>query len=145
MQFEITGAYSFADTYDVMQPSEGVIARAGRLTGAWRLKEKAGQSGNVHVNAATAVRIVPNERPSLMGTMELNMAEFENSTPGTDALYLAYEGVDFQQNGLSQLTIAVEGRFVGGRGKYQGATGTLKVVSVNGFIENGVAEVRLPE
>lgn len=54
MQFEITGAYSFADTYDIMQPSEGVIARAGRLTGAWRLKELAGRSGNVHINAATA-------------------------------------------------------------------------------------------
>jgi hypothetical protein len=145
MQFEITGAYSFADTYDVMKPNDGVIARAGRLTGAWHLTEKAGRSGNVHVNAATAVRIVPNERPSLMGTMELNMSEFENSTPGTDALYLAYEGVDFQQNGPSQLTISVEGRFVGGRGKYQGATGTLKVASVNGFIENGVAEVMLPE
>jgi hypothetical protein len=145
MQFEITGAYSFADTYDVMQPNDGVIARAGRLTGAWRLKEQAGRSGNVHVNAATAVRIVPNERPTLMGTMELNMSEFENSAPGTDALYLAYEGVDFQQNGLSELTIAVEGRFVGGRGKYQGATGSVKVVSVNGFIENGVAEVRLPQ
>jgi hypothetical protein len=73
-----------------MQPSEGAMARAGRLTGAWRLKELAGKSGNVHVNAATAVQIAPNERPTLMGTMELNMSEFENSAPGTDSLYLAY-------------------------------------------------------
>jgi hypothetical protein len=71
------------------------------------------------------------------------MSEFENSAPGTDALYLAYEGVEFQQEGLNQLSIAVEGRFVGGRGRYQGATGSLKVVSVNGFIENGFADVQL--
>ncbi|MEO0828208.1 MAG: nuclear transport factor 2 family protein [Cyanobacteria bacterium J06639_14] len=144
MQFKITGAYSFADTYDVMQPSDGVIARAGRLTGAWRLESSDGRSGNVHINAATAVRFVPNEAPALLGTMVLNMFEYEGSEPGTDVLYLAYEASNFQQPGLSQQIITVEGRFVGGRGRYAGATGSLHVVSVNGFIQDGVAEVHLP-
>jgi hypothetical protein len=49
MQLKITGAYSFADTYDVMHPEDGVIARAGRLTGAWRLVSDDGRSGNVHL------------------------------------------------------------------------------------------------
>ena len=143
MQFKITGAYSFADTYDVIE--SGVIARAGRLVGAWRLEREDGKVGNLHIQAATAVRIVPNEAPALMGTMVLNMSEFENSAPGTDLLYLAYEATDFHLEGPSQQIITVEGRVVGGRGQYAGASGLLRVVSVNGFIDNGLAEVHLAD
>ena len=142
--FQITGAYSFADTYDVMAPIDGVIARAGRLTGSWRLVDVAsGASGNAHLNAATAVRIVPGETPSLMGTMELAMSEHHNSAPGSDVIWLAYEASGFEMRGPNTTVITVDGRVVGGRGRYVSATGDLRVVSINGFIDNGQLRVRL--
>jgi hypothetical protein len=138
MRFQITGAYSFADTYDIMARSDGVIARAGRLTGSWRLIDIATKaSGNAHLNAATALRIVPGEAPSLIGTMELAMSEHHNTAPGTDILWLAYEATSFEQIGANTTIVRVEGRVVGGRGRYAGAKGDISVVSVNGFIEDG--------
>jgi hypothetical protein len=142
--FQITGAYSFGDTYDIMAPTGGVIARAGHLTGSWRLIDIATKtSGNAHLNAATALRIVPEEAPSLMGTMELAMSEHHNTAPGTDVLWLAYEATSFEQRGPNTTIIRVDGRVVGGKGRYAGAKGDLSVVSINGFIEDGQMNIQL--
>jgi steroid Delta-isomerase len=144
IHFSITGGYSFANPHVLSRLDDGVLAQAGPLTGAWQLRRDDGKVGTLHVNAATAMRLVPGEAPALMGTMELNMAEFEGSAPGTDALYLAYESPLFEIKSPTDVTITVKGRFAGGKGRYAGASGNLLLVSRNGFIAEGRALVQVP-
>jgi steroid Delta-isomerase len=142
--FSITGGYAFANPHALSRLEDGVLAQAGPLIGSWQMRRDDGKVGTLHVNAATAMRLVPGEAPSLMGTMELNMAEFEGSAPGSDALYLAYESPLFEIKSPTDVTITVKGRFVGGKGRYAGASGNLLLVSKNGFISDGRALVQLP-
>ncbi len=49
--------------------------------------------------------------------------------------YLAYEGAIGAQG--TKVTVTVKGRFIGGTGRYQGASGNVELSSLNGFFNNG--------
>ncbi|MEM7709283.1 MAG: hypothetical protein AAF264_00710 [Pseudomonadota bacterium] len=144
--FAVDGGYQFADTYDVRSdPSAGapfVLAQAGQLTGAFRFRFDDGPELRAHMNGATANRITP-EGAEIFGTMQINMDEAEGAAPDSNLLYLAYEGAVAAEG--SRVTVTVEGRFVGGTGRYEGASGTMSVTSVNGFFADGMGELVLPE
>lgn len=135
--YAITGGYAFAQPATLSDPEAGLYARAGLLTGAWQLSAADGTRGQLHIEAATAVRLARGESPALMGTMVMNMAEFHGTAPGADALHVAYEAPVFAATGPTDVRITVQGRVVGGRGRYANASGSLLVVSHNGFIEQG--------
>lgn len=141
MQFDITGGYQFADSFIITNDDPFIYAQAGRLTGAWQWRFEDGTVGTTHVNGATTNRITP-EGATLLGTMKINMFEIDGSPPDTDVLFLAYESSAFQVQG-SKITITVNGRFVGGKGKYAKAAGDLEVTSVNGFIGQGKGVLQL--
>lgn len=139
VQFELTGGYQFADSFLIANDEPFIYAQAGRLTGAWQWRFEDGTIGTTHVNGATANRITP-EGATLLGTMKINMFEIDGSPPESQLLFLAYESTKFYAEG-SKVTITVEGRFVGGKGKYAGASGNLEVTSVNGFIGQGTGRL----
>lgn len=137
MNFEISGGYAFGETHDIMDTEQSVIARAGHLTGAWqfRFEDEGGPSGNAHLDAATLFRLTPNG-PNLSGIMRFHMHEIDGSAPGTGWLYLSYDATELEFEG-SSTRFVVEGTFVGGTGRFEGASGTLRVVSINGFDTGG--------
>lgn len=143
MKFTVQGGYAFGETHDIMASDQGIIARAGHLTGAFSFdfEDEAGPSGNAHLDASTLFRLTP-KGPSLSGLMRFHMHEIDGGDPGSGWLYLSYEGTEFAFEG-SKSTLVVEGAFVGGTGKYEGATGWLRVTSVNGF-DTGEGELTLP-
>lgn len=143
LSFTVTGAYQFTETFTVHSDKPFVHADAGRIAGAWRFEFEDGTSGSCHVNGATANRITPNDA-SLFGTMRIDMFEVTGDASRTDALYLAYESTSFQVDGPN-VDIVVEGEFVGGAGRYEGATGRLRVRSVNGYIGEGTGMLSFGE
>lgn len=142
MKFEVQGGYAFADSHDIIDLDQMAIARAGQLAGAWRFEfeDAAGPNGNAHLDASTLFRLTK-DGPSLSGLMRFHMHEIEGAEPGSGWLYLSYEGTDLQFDG-TKATFVVQGTFVGGTGKYEGATGWLKVTSINGF-DTGEGELIL--
>ena len=133
MKFSVLGGYAFADSHDIIDPEQMAIARAGQLTGAWQFKfeDENGPTGSAHIDASTLFRLT-NQGPSLSGLMRFHMHEIDGDEPGSGWLYLSYEGTDLKFEG-TKATFVVEGQFVGGTGRYEGATGWLRVTSVNGF------------
>lgn len=144
MNFEISGGYAFGETHDIMDMEQSVIARAGHLTGAWqfRFADEAGQSGNAHLDAATLFRLTP-DGPDLSGIMRFHMHEIDGSAPGTGWLYLSYDATELAFEG-SSTRFVVEGTFIGGTGRFEGATGALRVTSINGF-DTGEGQLILAE
>lgn len=142
--FAVDGGYQFAGTYDVRSdPAQGapfLLAQAGQLTGAFRFRFEEGPELRAHVNGATVNRVTA-EGGEIFGTMQINMGEAEAAAPGSNLLYLAYEGQVTAEG--SRVTVAVEGRFLGGTGRYEGATGTLAATSVNGFFADGEGRLTL--
>ena len=128
-------AYNWADTFDVA--SEGLFTRGGRIAGSWSWRFSDGTQGNSHFVSASFFRLEPYV---LAGTIAFNMWEVTRAAPGSDILYLAYDGLSSTPDGITE----IEGRFTGGRGRYAGATGTLRWTSINGFIDNGEATLLLP-
>lgn len=135
LSFTVTGAYQFTEAFTVHADDPLVHADAGRIAGAWRFEFDDGTSGSCHVNGATANRITPSGA-ALFGTMKLDMFEVTGDATRADALYLAYESTSFYVDGPT-VDIVVEGQFVGGAGRYAGATGSVRVRSVNGHIGEG--------
>lgn len=143
LDFTVIGGYRFAESFSLQQQDPFVFAQAGQLTGSWQWTID-GRTANTHVNGATANRVRGGADNELFGTMQIDMFEFEESTRGSDLLYLAYRSSVFTQADPT-LTIKVEGEFIGGTGKYAGARGHLTVTSVNGFFSDGVGQIVLPE
>ncbi|MEO1053345.1 MAG: nuclear transport factor 2 family protein [Bacteroidota bacterium] len=142
IDFKVIGGYQFAEGYAIQQNDPFVFAQAGQLTGSWHWEFDNGQKGNTHVNGATANRVLGNGKNELFGTMQINMYELEGTPMGQDLLYLAYTSREFKVEG-SNVTITVIGEFIGGTGKYENASGHLKVTSVNGFFEDGTGAIYL--
>ena len=144
--FAVDGGYRFADTFDVTSdPSDGapfVLAQAGRLTGSFRFRFDDGPEMRAHIAGATANRVTA-EGGRIFGTMQINMGEAEAAAPGTNLLFLEYEGDVTAE--ASRVTVVVTGRFLGGTGRYEGASGTLTVTSVNGFFADGSGTLDLAE
>jgi steroid Delta-isomerase len=63
------------------------------------------------------------------------MFEATGAAPDTELLYLAYEGVIKAEG--TKVTVSVKGNFVGGTGRYKGATGQVELNSINGFFNDG--------
>lgn len=133
MKFKITGGYAFGQAHEILDLDQSIFARAGHLTGAWRFDfgDENGFTGNAHLDAATLFRLTP-DGPDLSGIMRFHMHELDGSAPGSGWLYLSYDATDVEIRG-SSTRIVVEGKFVGGTGRFEGATGTLAVTSINGF------------
>lgn len=142
VKFTARGGYAFGDSHDIIDLEQGVLARAGLLTGAWRFEfdDAEGPTGNVHLDASTLFRRVGDDL-SLSGLMRFHMHEIDGAAPGSAWLYLSYEGTDLRLEG-TKATFVVEGRFVGGTGRYAGATGWMRVTSINGF-DSGEGELHL--
>ena len=141
MNFKLTGGYQFANTYKISNKEPFIYAEAGQLTGSFRWEFDDGTSGNTHVNGATANRMVP-EGNSLFGTMRINMFELDGSPTDSQLLFLQYTSSEFKLEG-SKVIITVVGQFVGGTGKYEGASGSLELTSINGYIGNGAGTLVL--
>ena len=139
--FKVTGAYQFTETFTIDSDSPFVHAGAGRIAGAWRFEFEDGTAGSCHVNGATANRATSGGA-SLFGTMQIDMFEVTGDASRTDLLYLAYESSSFSVDGPN-VDIVVEGEFVGGAGRYEGATGRLSVRSINGYIGEGSGALTL--
>ena len=135
--FRISGGYSFAETFDMASDDGSVVATAGRLTGSWRFEFEGGalESGPAHLDAATLFRSTPGQQ-DLSGIMRFAMHEITGESEGSAWLYLRYDATRAEFEG-TRVTFVVEGDFVGGTGPYAGATGTLRVTSVNGSDTGG--------
>ncbi len=142
LKFQLKGGYQFADSFKIVSDSPFVYAQAGQLTGSFLWEFEDGTTGATHINGATANRITT-EGPELFGMMKINMFEMEGSPAESDLLFLSYEAESFKIDG-TKVTIVVKGRFVGGSGKYKDASGELRVVSVNGYINEGNGIIKLP-
>ena len=142
INFKVIGGYQFAEGYAIQNSDPFLLAQAGQLTGSWHWEFDNGQKGNTHVNGATANRVLALGDNQLFGTMQINMNELEGSPVGEDLLYLAYSSREFKVEG-STVSIVVVGEFIGGTGKYEHASGHLKVTSVNGFFEDGAGTIYL--
>lgn len=142
MKFTVQGGYAFANSHDIIDLDQSTIGRAGMLTGAWSFTfpDSDGPSGNAHLDASTLFRLTK-DGPSLSGLMRFHMHEIMGEEPGSGWLYLSYEGTDLKFEG-TKATFVVEGTFVGGTGQYEGATGWLRVTSINGF-DTGEGELIL--
>lgn len=144
--FAVDGGYRFADTSDVaFDPVGGapfVLAQAGRLTGAFRFRFQDGPEMRAHIAGATANRVTA-EGGRIFGTMQIKMGEAKAAAPGTNLLRFAYEG-DVSAEG-SRVTVQVAGRLLGGTGRYEGASGSLEVTSVNGFFADGTGTLALAD
>lgn len=136
--FEVTGGYGFGDRYEIIDPSAEVFALSGSQGGAWEWTFDDGQVGSTHLEISTGFNLT-SEGMGLTGVVRMDMAQLDGSTPG-EYLYLAYEGTEFIEEGAKQ-TISIAGNFVGGTGRYAGASGTLEATSVNGFIDGGTGEL----
>ena len=136
LEFTVVGGYQFASPYEVASEDPFVLAQAGQLAGAWHRDFGDGTAGNTHINGATANRVLGDGTAELFGTMRIDMNEVDASPPGTNALYLAYRSTRFVA-APGRVEIAVVGEFVGGTGRYAGATGHLAATSVNGYFDDG--------
>lgn len=144
LKFKVVGGYQFSEGYSIQNANPFLFAQAGQLTGSWHWEFENEKKGNTHINGATANRVLTNGNSELFGTMKINMFEFEDSDPNSDLLFLSYKSQKFEVIG-SQVTIKVSGEFIGGTGKYDGATGWLTVTSVNGYFDDGQGELILGE
>ncbi|WP_210196801.1 nuclear transport factor 2 family protein [Aquimarina sp. U1-2] len=142
IKFKVIGGYQFAEGYAIQNNDPFVYAQSGQLTGSWHWEFENGKKGNTHINGATANRVLFNGENQLMGTMKINMFEFEGSNPESDLLFLSYTSTKFTAE-PSNVVIKVSGEFTGGTGKYKGARGWLTVTSVNGFFDDGKGEIYL--
>lgn len=133
MNFEISGGYAFGETHDIMDVERSVIARAGLLTGAWRFRfeDEEGPGGDAHLEAATLFRLTP-DGPDLSGVMRFHMHEIDGSAPGTGWLHLSYDATELEFEGASTRFV-VEGKYIGGAGRFEGAAGAPRATSINGF------------
>lgn len=143
LAFTLTGAYQLTETFTIHSNDPLVHADAGRIAGAWHLTFEDGTSGSCHVHGAATNRITALQA-SLFGTMQLDMFEVTGDRSRTDYLYLAFESSDFEIDNPT-IDITVEGHFVGGTGRYIGASGTLRFRSVNGYIAEGSGAIVLDD
>lgn len=134
--FEFTAAYNWGQQAD--SGNAVTYTRTGVVAGAWQWRFASGKRGNTHFLAHSFYRSEPNV---LIGTITFNMFELEKSAPGTDELYVAYRATSFDSD---TGTVDVEGEVIGGKGRYQGATGRMTWSSTNGFIERGTGVLNLP-
>ncbi len=118
----------------MISQAPSICAQAGRLTGdfLWRFGD--GTEARTHVNGAKAIRVTA-QGAETISTMKINMFEATGAVPDSDLLYLAYEGGI--SAGGTTVSVAVKGRFIGGTGRYKGATGEVEPTSLNGFFNNG--------
>ncbi|MGL4612112.1 MAG: hypothetical protein ACRCYY_20945 [Trueperaceae bacterium] len=140
LSFELSGGYQFADTFNVSSSDPFIFAQAGRLTGSFLWRFEDGREARTHINGATANRVTA-DSGEIFGTMQINMFEAEGAAPNSELLFLAYEGMIKAEG--SKVTVAVKGRFIGGMGSYQGATGNLELTSINGFFNDGRGHLAL--
>jgi hypothetical protein len=63
--------------------------------------------------------------------MKISMFEVEAEPRDSQLLFLAYDG-DVAVEGGSRVTVEVRDQFIGGTGRYAGATGTLELTSIIG-------------
>jgi hypothetical protein len=132
--FKLTGGYQFADTFNVISADPFVHAQAGRLTGSFQWKFADGREARTHINGATANRVTA-QGAEIFGTMKINMFEADGKPVDSELLYLAYEGAISAEG--SKVAVKVKGRFIGGTGRYAGASGSVELTSINGFFDNG--------
>jgi hypothetical protein len=135
IKFTFRAAYNWADVHKVQ--SDSSFAQGGRLVGSWSWDFENGKKGNTHFNSASFFRSTPY---LLAGVIEFNMFELEGSAPGTDLLYFSYNGIstDYQTG-----KTIIEATIIDGKGKYEGASGTAKWISINGFIDEGSGIIKL--
>jgi hypothetical protein len=138
--FDLSGGYQFADTFNVISQDPFIYAQAGRLTGAFLWRFADGTEARTHINGATANRVTT-QGAEIFGTMKINMFEATGAAPDSELLYLAYEGRISAEG--TKVTVAVKGRFIGGTGRYKGATGEVELASINGFFNNGKGTLNL--
>jgi hypothetical protein len=138
--FTLLGGYQFADTFNVTSQDPFIFAQAGRLTGAFQWRFADGTEARTHVNGATANRVTA-LGAEIFGTMKINMFEANGAAPDSELLYLAYEGQITAEG--TKVSVKVKGRFIGGTGRYNGATGDVELTSTNGFFDDGKGTLRL--
>lgn len=127
-KFTFKAAYNWADTRDVGD-GFAVFSKAGTIAGSWSWSFVDGEKGNTHFLSASMFRGNPY---ALIGTIEFNM--FEMTKNKEDILFVSYNGISTDYaTGVTK----IEGIIVGGKGKYKDASGNLKWISINGFIEEG--------
>jgi hypothetical protein len=73
--------------------------------------------------------------------MMINMFEATGAAPDSELLCLAYEGRISAEG--TKVSVAVKGRFIGGTGRYKGATGEVELTSINGFFNDGKGTLNL--
>ncbi len=130
MNYTLSGAYQFADTFDVLNADPLIVAQAGRIAGAFHFRFADGREARTHVAGATANRVTA-QGGAILGTMKISMFEVEAEPRDSQLLFLAYDG-DVAVEGGSRVTVEVRGQFIGGTGRYAGATGTLELTSIIG-------------
>jgi hypothetical protein len=140
IKFELHGGYQFADTFNVISNEPFVYAQAGRLTGSFLWKFADGTEARTHINGATANRVTT-QGAEIIGTMKINMFEASGATRESELLYLAYAGQISAEG--SKVTVKVKGDFIGGTGKYKGATGKVTLTSINGFFNDGSGQLEI--
>lgn len=143
MRFTLSGAYQFADTFDVVSADPAIVAQAGRIAGAFHFRFEDGREARTHVSGATANRVVDGAG-EIFGTMRINVFEAEAEPRDSELLFLAYTGDVRVENG-SRVTVAVRGAFIGGTGRHAGATGSLELTSINGVFTDGRGELVLAQ
>ncbi len=135
LNFEFTAAYNWGQLLDSGNPVTNT--RVGVVAGAWQWRFAGGRTGNTHFLAHSLYRSNPNK---LMGTITFNMFELEGTAAGADELYVAYEATSFDGDTGS---VSVGATVIGGKGRYDGASGQMHWVSTNGFIERGTGVLQL--
>jgi hypothetical protein len=116
------------------------LGQDGFLTGAFLWRFADGTEARTHINGATANRVTT-QGAEIFGTMKINMFEATGAAPDSELLYLAYEGRISAEG--TKVTVSVKGRFIGGTGRYKGATGEVELASINGFFNNGKGTLNL--
>jgi hypothetical protein len=126
--FTFRAAYNWADTFAVEAPNN--FARGGRLVGSWSWQFADGQRGNTHFTSTSFFRLNPYR---LSGLIAFDMWELDRSARGEHRLFVSYEGLSTTPEGVTTIEAAI----VGGTGLYAAASGGVKWVSRNGFIDEG--------
>lgn len=139
--YSVEGGYRFADTFKVQSGDPFIFAEAGRLSGAFKFTFENGLELRAHIEGATANQVTP-EGGEIFGTMQIDMGEAEGGDPSGNLLFLSYTG-SIELYGFAPV-VTVNGTFIGGTGRYDGASGTLSVTSINGFFDDGTGELILP-
>ncbi len=127
-KFTFKAAYNWAETRDAGD-GVAVFSKAGTIAGSWSWTFADGEKGNTHFISASMFRSNPY---ALVGTIEFNM--FELTGNKEDILYMSYNGLSTDYaTGVTK----IEAVIVGGKGRYNEASGNLKWISINGFIDEG--------